>query len=152
MATDVLTRATVRDLSGVTPRIPSVAGLLARLALLKLALSVAGFARTRAWMGRRATLARSMQAGRTAPEPAWIAEAERAVATAAALFPGRAECLERSLLLHWLLRRRGVPCEMRLGVQLHPFLAHAWVELDGAVLNDVAEHVAQFTPVDEVAS
>ena len=41
---------------------------------------------------------------------------------------------------------------MRLGVQLHPFLAHAWVELDGAVLNDVAEHVAQFTPVDEVAS
>ena len=71
---------------------------------------------------------------------------------AAALYPGRAACLERSLVLYWWLRRAGVPVQFRMGAQLYPFLAHAWVERDGRVINDVAEHVKLFRPIEGIAS
>ncbi len=47
-------------------------------------------------------------------------------------------CLEQSLALWWLLRRRDIPAQLRIGVQKQgsQFRAHAWVEVDGAVLND----------------
>ncbi|HEX8694288.1 MAG TPA: lasso peptide biosynthesis B2 protein [Longimicrobium sp.] len=70
-----------------------------------------------------------------------------AVAVAAAFFPGRAVCLEQSLALYVLLRRRGVPAELRLGVQPFPFAAHAWVELDGEPVNEDPETVAAFLPM-----
>ena len=136
--------------TALLPPVPTLPGLLSRLALLEGALAVAGFTRTSAWIERHAAAAPSRDRDRLAVD-GWVARVERAVATAAALFPGRAECLERSLLLYWLLRRRGVRCELRLGVQLYPFLAHAWVERDGVVLNDVPEHVAQFAPLQGVA-
>jgi hypothetical protein len=52
------------------------------------------------------------------------------------LYP--ATCLRKSLALWWLLRRRGLPAELRIGVakvedQIH---AHAWVEFAGRVIND----------------
>lgn len=72
------------------------------------------------------------------------------VAVAAAFFPGRAVCLEQSLALYVLLRRRGVPAELRLGVQVHPFHAHAWVELDGEPLNEDPEAVRRFRPLPAV--
>ncbi len=55
---------------------------------------------------------------------------------AAELQPGRAACLERSAAALALLRLRGWPAEMVIGVQPRPFVAHAWVELEGRVLND----------------
>jgi hypothetical protein len=50
----------------------------------------------------------------------------------------RANCLEQSLTLWWLLRRRGFEAELRIGARKRDeiFEAHAWVELEGAVLND----------------
>lgn len=52
---------------------------------------------------------------------------------------GRYTCLQKSAVLWRLLRREGVEAELRLGVrrgeQTSEF--HAWVELDGRVLNDV---------------
>jgi transglutaminase-like putative cysteine protease len=71
---------------------------------------------------------------------------EHRVAMAAAFYPGRALCLEQSLALYLLLRRRGVAVRYRQGVQSHPFQAHAWVEYRGEVINDVAEHTERFTP------
>jgi hypothetical protein len=71
----------------------------------------------------------------------------RSVALAAAFFPGRALCLERSLTLWYVLRSRGVPVELCLGVQKFPFAAHAWVAYRGTPLNDVPEHVAHFQPL-----
>ncbi len=59
-----------------------------------------------------------------------------AVDRAARFQPGRAECLERSAAALALLRLRGWPAEMVIGVQPRPFVAHAWVELEGHVLND----------------
>ena len=64
--------------------------------------------------------------------------------------PGPTTCLTRSLLLIWLLRRRGVSGELRIGVQLAQgkLDAHAWVEYAGKPVNDaqdVAERYAAFT-------
>jgi hypothetical protein len=55
------------------------------------------------------------------------------VASACGLFPLRPTCLTRSLALVYLLRRRGLPAELRIGVRKtgEAFGAHAWVECQG---------------------
>jgi len=52
--------------------------------------------------------------------------------------PFAANCLERSLVLWFLLRRKGADCQLRLGARKKHgnFEAHAWVEAGGLVVND----------------
>ena len=62
----------------------------------------------------------------------------------------RPSCLDRSLVLWALLRRNGNDADLRIGVRKNGenFEAHAWVELDGRVLNDadsVGQHYAAFS-------
>jgi Transglutaminase-like superfamily len=45
-------------------------------------------------------------------------------------------CLQRSAATTCLLRGYGVPAELVIGAQQIPFRAHAWVELEGRVVND----------------
>ena len=45
-------------------------------------------------------------------------------------------CLQRSAAAACLLKRHGVPAQMVIGAQQMPFKAHAWVEVDGRVVND----------------
>lgn len=45
-------------------------------------------------------------------------------------------CLQRSAATTILLRRYGWKAEMVIGAQMLPFQAHAWVEVDGSVVND----------------
>jgi hypothetical protein len=45
-------------------------------------------------------------------------------------------CLQRSAATACLLKRYGVPAQMMIGAQQTPFKAHAWVEVDGRVVND----------------
>jgi hypothetical protein len=45
-------------------------------------------------------------------------------------------CLQRSAATACLLRRYGVPAQMMIGAQQRPFRAHAWVEVNGGVVND----------------
>ena len=45
-------------------------------------------------------------------------------------------CLQRSTATTCLLRRHGIAAEMVIGAQQMPFRAHAWVEVDGRVVND----------------
>jgi hypothetical protein len=87
---------------------------------------------------------------RDAPRRADISAIVWAVAMAAAFYPGRALCLERSLTLYYLLRRAGISATLRLGVQPHPFAAHAWVEREGVPLNDVLEHTSHFAALPEL--
>jgi len=56
------------------------------------------------------------------------------------VLPYQSRCLLESLALWHLLRRRGHGAELYLGARtlLGPLEAHAWVELDGRVLNDEA--------------
>jgi hypothetical protein len=67
--------------------------------------------------------------------------------------PYRATCLRQSLALWWLLRRRGLPAELRIGVAKvdAQMQAHAWVELAGRVINDratVADDYAVYEDLD----
>ncbi len=57
-------------------------------------------------------------------------------------------CLERSLVLWWLLRRLGISAELRIGArkEVGRFEAHAWVEMDSVVLNDAGAEHRQFVP------
>lgn len=61
----------------------------------------------------------------------------------------RPRCLTRAIALQRLLARRGWPARVRVGVcrEGDALLAHAWVELDGAILGDRPEHVARYTPL-----
>jgi hypothetical protein len=65
--------------------------------------------------------------------------------------PWPSTCLTRSLLLGWLLRRRGVRSELRIGVRLDEgrLEAHAWVEYEGRPINDADDVAARFAPFDE---
>jgi hypothetical protein len=45
-------------------------------------------------------------------------------------------CLQRSAATVWLLRRHGITAQLVIGAQQLPFKAHAWVEVEGHVVND----------------
>jgi len=45
-------------------------------------------------------------------------------------------CLQRSAATACLLKNYGVPAQMVIGAQQVPFKAHAWVEVEGRVVND----------------
>ena len=45
-------------------------------------------------------------------------------------------CLQRSAAAACLLKHYGIPAQMVIGAQQIPFKAHAWVEVDGRVVND----------------
>ena len=70
----------------------------------------------------------------------------RAVNIATRYTPFPATCLTRSLLLGWLLQRRGVKSQLRIGVRFKQGVldAHAWVECDGIAVNDRPDVSAQF--------
>lgn len=77
-----------------------------------------------------------------------------AVNIAARHTPFHATCLTRSLLLCWLLRRRGVSSELRIGVNLSAGMlrAHAWVECAGQPVNDRADIADEFRPFTSPAT
>ncbi|AOJ68909.1 MULTISPECIES: lasso peptide biosynthesis B2 protein [Burkholderia] len=50
--------------------------------------------------------------------------------------PFRITCLQMSLALATHLRRENVPAQLVIGVRPMPFVAHAWVEVDGRVCGD----------------
>lgn len=130
----------MRAASSRARAVPSVlhCGLL--IAATKLMLRLRGFDATTSWIRRKVATAAATESR----DDAIVHQIEYAVAVAAALYPGRALCLERSLVLYYLLRRRGMAVTYCQGVQPYPFLAHAWVEYRGQPVNDVLEHVQLF--------
>jgi hypothetical protein len=100
--------------------------------------------------GLRPTLglaARCTAADSAGDDETLVTETARRVSVAAAFYPRRARCLEQSLALCLLLRRRGVAAEFRLGAQPRPFHAHAWVEVNGvpvAEQGDLPQNMTAF--------
>jgi transglutaminase superfamily protein len=60
----------------------------------------------------------------------------RAVDLASVFYFKEVLCLQRSAAATVLLRKYGIRAELVVGVQHWPFRAHAWVEVDGQVVND----------------
>jgi hypothetical protein len=108
----------------------STLGAFLGLALIDLVVGIAGFSRF-----YRLVAAFPMRRGRSAD----LGEARRVCVTvnrAATYYFKRAWCLQRSATSVCLLRRRGFAAELVIGAQKMPFTAHAWVEVNGQVLND----------------
>lgn len=108
--------------------------LILLLVPLHALLATAGYTRTKRWLER--TSARSDP--RTASQEGFD-DARNLVRLGA--IAGRygvvdATCLRQSLLIHFLLRRKGLAPAIRIGVRRQDgiFDAHAWVELDGIAL------------------
>jgi len=127
-------------------RRPLFLATFAMIAATDLALRHLGFARSVAIAKR---LAGSQPGENTSPET--VEAVMRRVISASTFYPGRAECLEQSLVAYVLLRRRGVPVQLRLGVQPYPFRAHAWIELNGRPISEADDYISQFVPVEGFA-
>lgn len=73
---------------------------------------------------------------RMATEPERVGKICAAVDRACIWYPKQVFCLQRSAATACLLKSSGVAAEMVIGAQQVPFKAHAWVEVDGRVVND----------------
>lgn len=137
--------AAARAVAGQSVRVPSVLWAGFMILAVKMSLRIGGYGRTIRWI--RSSVARIPAT--TSADAEVVKAAEHAVAMAGALYPGRALCLEQSLVLYYLLRRQGVAVKYCQGVQPHPFLAHAWVEYRGEPINDFAEHAERYARLPE---
>jgi hypothetical protein len=71
-----------------------------------------------------------------APSPEAIERIRYAVDMACIWYWKEVLCLQRSAATACLLKKYGVPAQMVIGAQQMPFKAHAWVEVEGRVVND----------------
>ena len=96
----------------------------------------------------RLSLSRAWQANTTEDGMAYALRLGRLTQVSGRYVPANGTCLRQSLLVWWLLRRKGLQAELRIGVRKHPaFVAHAWVELDGLPVNDDFDVGKRITPL-----
>lgn len=151
-----LAQRTLRRLEQWRSLAPGERRLLLRLAvllpLIGAALRLLGYNRSRTLLERLSQPSkRRIPPDPTAPTADTAQRIARLVSIAANHGPYRATCLRQSLALWWLLRRRGIPAALRIGVRKEQgeLQAHAWVEHDGQALNDaqgVTASYAAFQP------
>jgi hypothetical protein len=72
----------------------------------------------------------------------------RMAAAAARYLPFRTNCLEQSLVLWWLLRRRRIAADLKIGArkEANRFQAHAWVDFQGG--GSASEEHLHFVPFE----
>jgi hypothetical protein len=117
------------------------------LPLIALGLRLLGFRRLQVILAKLAPDHESAFDGRSGSTRDVVQVVVRMVAAASREGLVHGNCLEQSLTLWWLLRRRDVPVQLRIGVQKQgdQFQAHAWVELAGTVLNDRDDAHQEYT-------
>jgi hypothetical protein len=109
------------------------------------------------WRGFRATQAALQRfLSKANPEPDAVLASKNAAVTAHMVNAAdrygliHPSCLAKSLTLWWLLGRQGIPSQLRIGIRKEneKFAAHAWVECDGAALNEPDEHHHHYSAFD----
>lgn len=128
---------------------PLILRAMILLPLTKIGLCVVGFRRWKDLVEKVSLTDRPPQSLHPAAQLEMARRITRAVRSSELHGPATPNCLERSMTLWWLLRRDGIEGELHIGARKSgPLLeAHAWVELDGQVLNDSVEvhnHYARF--------
>ncbi len=73
-----------------------------------------------------------------------------AVESAACFYWKPVLCLQRAAAITRLLRRHGVAAELVIGYRPSPFLSHAWVEVDGRIVNDSPVYQERLLVLDRV--
>ncbi len=81
---------------------------------------------------------RNYPLGKNAPASDAVERICSAVDMACIWYWKEALCLQRSAATACLLKKNGVRAQMVIGAQQMPFKAHAWVEVDHSVVNDLA--------------
>jgi hypothetical protein len=89
------------------------------------------------------------------PKTAWVdddqvARIVNAASTATSLYWRPVKCLHRSAATTRLLRTFGIPAQLIIGYRAKPFLSHAWVEVDGRVVNDSPALAQRLTVLERV--
>ena len=106
------------------------------------------------------TLLRYLDRGLPAPVAGWQDDARSPVLRLAKAMDiaernsrPRPKCLARSLALMRMLRAIGIPAEVKIGVARPNggFEAHAWVELEGQVVNDAPDITSRFRTLEQAA-
>lgn len=112
---------------------PGFAWLTARalcaMAYHDLAIRIFGFQHVRNKLARQPVARRQINSGAAAQICA-------AVNMAACFYFKPVRCLQKSVVTARLLRRAAIDCRVVIGFRQAPFFSHAWVEVDGRVLND----------------
>ena len=103
----------------------------------------AGFGRMHAWL-------RGLRVKAPAGSDDGVADVIWAVDEACVWYLKRSACLQRSVVATWLLRREGIAATLVIGCRPVPFESHAWVEVDGAVVNDLPQYPRVFTVLDRI--
>jgi hypothetical protein len=73
-----------------------------------------------------------------------------AVDEACVWYVKRAPCLQRSAVTACLLRRHGIAAQLVIGYRGLPFESHAWVEVDGRIVNDKPQYQKFFTVLERL--
>lgn len=139
-----LARATMRSLLGLCGRVcrSDRSAVAAVMACARLGTAIFGWGPVVDAVGRAVPAERS----HAACDPDLIRRFDEMVRTASASLP-TAACKERALTCWYLLRSRGVPATLVVGLQLFPLAGHCWVEVEEQVLTDAPERCATFTPI-----
>ena len=121
------------------------------LPIVTTSLKTVGLRKTQSWLARNSP-------GPTVPlteqTRANVRRAAQMVALACRRSPLHSSCLPRTIVLWNLLRRRGIATDLRIGARSNSqgeFQAHAWLEWNGEVLNDVADVRRQYRPFNRSA-
>jgi len=108
------------------------------------------------FLQRRASFSALYERVRSIPvasQDAPLCATERVIAAineACIWYPKRALCLQRSVVAVTLLRSLGVPAKFVYGVQQLPFKAHAWVDVEGKVVNDRQEVEQEYCVMERI--
>ena len=92
--------------------------------------------------------------GRALAPSDWALRQAEFVSRAARHTPRPTTCLIRAIALWFLLTRRGIACEVKIGVQKTPdaLRAHAWVEWQGRPLLEAADIGRQYAAFERPLS
>ena len=93
------------------------------------------------------------QAGSDGMRPS-LEELQRLTAAVLRRAPFPMTCLKQTLIVFAVLRRRGLPADLKIGLAKHGDLlqAHAWIEQDGRVLLDDPDVAQRFPGVMPLVS
>ena len=123
----------------------------ALLPLLSASLRLRGFRKTQEFLQRHVSSTTGQFKSSIVSEAQMSARMVRAAARNGI---GHPSCLEESLALWWLLGRRGIASDLRVGVRKsrERMEAHAWVECAGAALNEPEDAHRHFAAFDAALS
>lgn len=87
---------------------------------------------------------------KTLGEADTVARLVNAVTLASCFYFKPVLCMQRSVVTTRLLRQHGVAANMVIGYRPSPFFSHAWVEVNGRIVNDSSAYQEKLLVLERV--